>query len=822
MLLKIVSIFIPALLIFLSPVSGEMLYSMDAADSTLLGNSFVDILFADDIVWLAGGKGLAAYDVITDTWVTYTSDDLNSDNPSAIFSRPGQIWVAGSHTEQYDGINYPFGDGFNVTTDNGHTWASYIPSEATNFGQLVYDITGNDSSTYAACFHGGLIVSHDFGTSWQHIFYTQADSAEWAADQWADSASGRFYACRIDTLHNDTLILLAGSAKGLMKFLYLPKRVKLGGNLIGDILGVDSTLYVAHEGGVTRTIDSIITPRFTADTINGLGANWVRKLANFGDKIWAGVFNPEDTSGVGLYYSSDSAESWSRTPVDFFSGQHSGVFQFKIYFDSAVYIAAGDSGIYRSIDFGLTWEKFFIDSSQMGMDLPQNQVYSIDLTADTIYLGTKAGLVRAPYTNYPFIIDADNDTIITFPENENSGSFVSLVRHSDGEITTQDQGTFHYSYTWVGVEPQTDSGAAAGIVIDSLGRDSIAIYARVNDILIIDPISAAIATEYGLTLSSSGLEQFPSFNFSVVDPTTGLTLNNFEFLTADMVGERLYTGSSMGFAYSVNSTNWRVFRANTDPRKRDLGVVRTHQNSGLPGDWVVAIDLQVASEDTILWAACRSVPDTAEQKTALGLSTDFGDSWTEILTYKRVWNMAFNGDTAFACASEGLYFAESPWTNWTRMDIIDVSTQDTLAAETEIYSAEVVGDTLWVVTELGIAKHPLGESGKWNIERNYKATEAEDEVFAAPVPYSPINSNGRLTVHYYVENTAGVTVEIYDFAMNLVKVLAENKTRIGGADYFESWDGKNAEGDMVATGIYYIRVTHSTGEENWGRLAIIP
>jgi hypothetical protein len=184
--------------------------------------------------------------------------------------------------------------------------------------------------------------------------------------------------------------------------------------------------------------------------------------------------------------------------------------------------------------------------------------------------------------------------------------------------------------------------------------------------------------------------------------------------------------------------------------------------------------------------------------------------------------MAFNGDTAFACASEGLYFAESPWMNWTRMDIIDVSTQDTLAAETEIYSAEVVGDTLWVVTELGIAKHPLGEPGNWNIERNYKATEAKDEVFAAPVPYSPINSNGRLTVHYYVENTAEVTVEIYDFAMNLVKVLAEGKTRIGGGDYFESWDGKNAEGDMVATGIYYIRVTHSTGEENWGRLAIIP
>ena len=108
----------------------------------------------------------------------------------------------------------------------------------------------------------------------------------------------------------------------------------------------------------------------------------------------------------------------------------------------------------------------------------------------------------------------------------------------------------------------------------------------------------------------------------------------------------------------------------------------------------------------------------------------------------------------------------------------------------------------------------------WAITRIFKETESEDEVFAAPVPYSPINFNGRLSVHYHVTNSSDVTVEIYDFSMNLVKRLADGKPRSGGSDYFESWDGYNDRGDMAATGIYYIKVSFSTGEEKWGRLAI--
>ncbi len=801
---------------------GWMFYDAQAPDSSLLGNSFVDILYYDGTAWLASSKGLSATTDMGLTWVTYTSEVLNSDNPSAIFARPGQIWVAGSHFESFEGVNYPFGDGFNMSTDNGLTWQTMEPPEASNFGKLVYDITGNDISTFAACFHGGLIVSHDEGQSWRHIFYTPVDSLDWANDTWADSASGRFYSCQIDTFHADTTILLAGSARGLMKFLYLPKRVKLGGNQIYDILGVDSTVYLAHEGGVTRTVDSTINPKFTADTTNGLGSNLVRKLTYFGDRIWAGVFDSNDSSGLGLYYSLDSAETWNRLPVDYFDGLHSGVYDFKIYHDSTFYIAAGDSGAFRSIDSGQTWLRFFVDSSDMDFLSPRNQIYSLDLTSDSIYLGTRAGLVRAPYTNEPFYIDPNLDTVITFPENDQSGSFASLVRHYDGNFVAQDSSIIHYSFTWVGVEPQTVDGTPGGILMNSPGHDSVAIFARVNDITLIDPITSVIATEFGLTLSTNGLSPIPSVNLSVADPTTGLTLNSFQFLTVDQVGERLYTGSSYGFGYMISNNNWRVFRANTDPLRRDLAVARTYSNSGLPGDWVVAIDLQSGSQDTILWTACRRVPDTTGQINGVGLSYDFGASWTTVLPNIRVWNFAFDGDAVYAAGSEGLYYAEPPYADWTRLSIVDPVTQDTMISGTEIYSAAVVEGEIWVGAELGLARLDRGAGDVWTINRNFKETESEDEVFAAPVPFSPVNFNGRLSIHYHVATSTDVTVEIYDFAMNLVKRITENRPRSGGADYFESWDGYNEEGDMAATGIYYIRIKFSSGEERWGRLAIVP
>jgi len=805
---------VACLLFLMQPAMAWKLFSADAPDSGLLGNSFVDLLYHDGIIWAASGTGLSLSEDMGQTWSTYTTaTGLGSNDPSALYGRPGEIWVAGSHFEMYDGINYPFGDGINMSTNDGQDWELYEPDEASNFAHLVYDLDGTATSTYAACFHGGLIVLNEGETEWKHLYYTPADSNDYVADDWADLETGRYYSCAADTFHTDTTIVWAGSAAGIQKFLYLPKRDKLGGKFVYDFTGDSTGLFFATEGGVTRA-DTSLTLFYSFDVNNGLPFNWVNKLLLFDGILWAGPFDPSNGYGAGLYYSTDSADNWQMIATDVFTGENSGVHDFATFEDSIMYIAAGDSGIYRSADTGSTWTRFYIDSTDMDPANPLNQINSVDVIVDTIYLGTNGGFIKAAYTTDPFAITFD--TLYTFEETDSTGSAVTVVRHNDGDN----------SLTYLAVKPLTANGTDAAIYIadssEVVLKASFSGY-PVYDIKVSDSI-AWFATATGMYFNRNVGTSTTTYRDVTIDPVSLLTLDSYDFYRVDFINDKVFVGSSGGLGYRVARDNWRITIANTDPLSHDKAFLRTVANSGLYGNWVVALDMQPYTTDTtVLWAACRRVEDTLEQYNGVSFSTDFGVSWTNVLQNLQVWNFAFDANgTAYAAASEGLYYASPPWTDWTRADIIDPLRQDTIIDGTEVYSVAIVEDNVWVGTQLGLASRPVSQPDDWEITRIFAGTESNDEVFAAPVPYSPLNFSGRLTLHYHIENTTDVTVKIYDFAMNLVKVVTENKPRAGGADYYETWDGYNERGDMVATGIYYFKVAESSGNERWGRLAIIP
>jgi photosystem II stability/assembly factor-like uncharacterized protein len=793
------------------PAYGWKMFSADRADSSqgnLLGNAFVDILYHDGILWTASSAG------------------LNANEISAMFGRANQMWVAGSHSQMYLGINYPFGDGLSISSDTGRTWTSSEPTEASSFAMLAYDIAGNDSNTYVACFHGGLIVSRDMGQTWNHLFYSPSDSTDWVADDWADQETGRYYCCAVDSLRSDTAVVWAGSAGGLQSFLYLPKRDKLGSRAIYSILA-DSTdsnvIYLAGSGGVTKT-DTLIGTFFTSDTANGLPAHEIRKLFMLGGRIWAAVFDPTDSSGLGLYsispdtFETNRFDAWNRENTGLFEGPGSGVYDFKNCLDTGLYIAAGDSGVYRSADSGQTWIRFYVDSADMSPTSLRNQVYSIDVDGDSLFLGTRAGLVAASWIA-PFTITGD--TLITFPETDSTGSFVSLVRHHTGTRT----------FTWAAVSPLTEVGRPnVFFKSDDSGSVWTTLFTRsqhgtqVYDILATGSVSF-LATSNGLFANQNIPSTQPEYTleYQVADALTGLTLDSYEFRCVVYAANKLFTGSTGGCAYRVSNNNWRVFIANPDPRKHDVAYNRTYANSGLSGDWVVATMVKPYHDTAVVWAACRRVPDTSDQANGVSFSKDFGASWQTVLPQLQVWNFAYDqSGTVYAAATEGLYYAAPPWTTWTRADIIDPVTQDTMVSTTEIYAVEVADSILWVGTGSGLARRPIDNPDAWEVIRIFKPVESADEVFAAPVPYSPLNNTGRLTIHYRVETSAEITMEIYDFAMNLVKTVTANKSRVGGNEYYETWDGYNDDGDMVAVGIYYFKITYSTGDVRWGRLAIIP
>ncbi|MEZ5358337.1 MAG: FlgD immunoglobulin-like domain containing protein [Candidatus Zixiibacteriota bacterium] len=810
-------------------------FSAEVPDSGLKGNSFIDIVYNDGVIWMATGKGLSYTTDFGETWYTHNiGTGMASDEPSAVFGRPGQIWAACSYSVLYGGVSYPFGAGINFSTDNGLNWTLYEPDEASAYAKLVYDLTGYGISTYAACFYGGFIVSHNNGATWSHVYYSPADSSDYVADNWADLESGRYYACAVDSLHADSLFLYGGTARGINKFIFVPRRVKMGGNNVSSIAGSEEYYYIGHENGISQA-DTAMGKFYTCSYNHGLPINgYARKLVYFGGRILAGMADKSNDNGRGIYVLEDANQQWTgldsvltgealsiwtHLMTEPFEGADGGVYDFKALNDSVLFVAAGDSGIYMTLDSGQTWERFYTDSSDMAQTTLTNQILSVDATSDTLYLGTKGGLIKASYVP-PFTIDST--IYLQFAEDDSTGSMVTCVRHHEGDTV----------FTWVAVAPHPDSGGIGNYsTIQIIDADTNLIWAVysitpqtiTNDIIITDS-ATTFATSTGLR-GNYNLNQpiVTNFVYSPKDDTTGLTIVNSEFQSLALVDGHLFAGSNGGWGRRRTDSDWSIVRANTNSLTHDLAVAKTAVSSGLPGNWVTAIAVQDRAADTLLWAACRAVSDTVTQYTGVGYSSDFGDSWTVALQNEFVWNFAFDNDGGiYAAASGGLFYSTGDPDVWQRAEIIDFVTKDTIWEETEVYSVEVVDSILWVGTSFGLAYRPLNDVDGWTISRVFKPTESDEDVFAAPVPFSPLLTDGRLTIHYPVVESAEITITIYDFAMNLVATVAENRSRPAGEDYFETWDGYNEDGDMVATGVYYFKVSYSTGEEHWGKLAIIP
>ena len=67
-----------------------------------------------------------------------------------------------------------------------------------------------------------------------------------------------------------------------------------------------------------------------------------------------------------------------------------------------------------------------------------------------------------------------------------------------------------------------------------------------------------------------------------------------------------------------------------------------------------------------------------------------------------------------------------------------------------------------------------------------------------------------------------MTIKIYDFNLDLVRTIIEGATRTGGVEADNDiWFGKNDKGEFVANGIYFYNIKLGTGEDWWGKVAVV-
>jgi hypothetical protein len=238
-----------------------------------------------------------------------------------------------------------------------------------------------------------------------------------------------------------------------------------------------------------------------------------------------------------------------------------------------------------------------------------------------------------------------------------------------------------------------------------------------------------------------------------------------------------------------------------------------------------------APDPANIWISTRATGINGDTY-GVGISRGDVDSlgrrhWLQFYNDDFAWNFAFNGDTVFAATNSGLIYTDSdrPF-QWDTITFVDASGDPQILPHVPIYGVEVKGNDLWVGTDDRTMRLSLSDL---LVNRTFYVEDVSTpvgDVYAFPVPYSHTRDYG-LDFHFVVERDASITLEIYDFNMDLVRRVIDNEPYPAGTypasgNLRRTWDGTNGKGEDAAVGVYYFKVEYSTGEVRWGKLAVMP
>jgi hypothetical protein len=244
----------------------------------------------------------------------------------------------------------------------------------------------------------------------------------------------------------------------------------------------------------------------------------------------------------------------------------------------------------------------------------------------------------------------------------------------------------------------------------------------------------------------------------------------------------------------------------------------------LPGNHVVSLGVNGQGAVKSIWAACR--PVDLGQILAVAYSLDDGATWhTAPISDPsgdasvEAWDFAFAGDTVYVATSFGLYRSPGDYSRWTLLSgFRDSQNQTFYQDNAPFYAVDVANGTLWAGGADGTIKSQVG--GGWSV---FRSQRDPDNYYAYPSPFSPTASTRHgTTIHFKPASDTRVTVEIYDFNLDLVKTVVSNLPRQGGVESDDIvWDGTNGNGKVVANGVYFFRIELENGDDLWGKVVMI-
>lgn len=815
----------------------------------LSDNSITDIVEHNGAVWMSTGAGLSFHYFDSLFWNQYNRNNgLTGDAVSAMYSAGETLWVAGNHFDTVGTEEITVADGLFFTDDDGQTWHNLEVENTTGAYRVVYDIDGVDDKIFCASWIGGLIGSFDGGQTWKNIYFNASDSITATDPGYLvdDSAiwSNMYFSAVVDTTHPDSLVLWAGCVAGLRRFIYAPSYLKPNSRYILDCSAADSFVYICGDRGLTRiafdstAADTLGTFFWSSFVSDGLPGPTVTAAYELGDRLFVGTAESVDGEGTGVAVSDDYGVSFSSglNGLDDVTGSRKYAVEFAAV-GSHLFMAALDAGLYVSSDTGQNWQKVYLDSADTTLDNGRNVINSIAADSSNLWIGTDSGVVLA-YISDLGAVDSTKYTV--FDDAANSG--IRSYRVGVQNISAT-EGVIDSTIIWSINHPlDTAVGDYAVFYSNNYGEtwstDELNLVGtKYNDMAFINNLIYLVGLNV-FNQSPNRIFWYPTPGSLIKDRQLGtITFSGLDLTSIFVRSDTIFLGSENGFAISPpgGSVNiiWSIYRANTDPAAFDK--VTTYIYPYISGNFVNVLDIQPLDDgQSRVWASTRAA--ATGEVVAVSTSTVDGLNWNILLTGLEAWNFAFNGPEVFAATSYGLQYSPDTGYTWQTITIDGVlappaspAGQDTTAnfvsfsmdSNTFITAVTVMRDTLWVGTlENGAARIALEDIGtdNWEIFRFYD--DAAD-IYAYPVPFS-MNGNEYLYFHYPVKKEGYVTIEVFDFAMDLVATPVQNEFKTSDVYFTDRWDGRLESGAPIAVGIYYFKVSISSGETYWGKLAIIP
>lgn len=240
------------------------------------------------------------------------------------------------------GWTYYIPGGLMISEDNGNNWA-YKDLINPNFGNESLPISTLllvDSILFAGSPGGGIYITSDWG------------------DTWIDANNG-----------------ITGNAYGVKILELLNQNV---------FAGTQNGVYISTNLGQSWE------ERNNGIPSNSAGYNEVNAIIEINDTLYAGIFDANQGEG-GIYKSTDNGNSWNTflTQIYFMGGYYNCDILTMKYFNDFLYIGVQGLGIFRSSNFGYSWEhtdtygdygKFTFEISGMiavwgGIELSRNNGY---------------------------------------------------------------------------------------------------------------------------------------------------------------------------------------------------------------------------------------------------------------------------------------------------------------------------------------------------------------------------------------------------------------------------------------------------------------